>query len=388
MTTETINGAKTAALDSALSELVQLKWTWEYEDRSAQTTRRIEELTRQLESQGAGVYADCAVLLRKSMAGARPLSRMMLAKRKPPNPDAETATPLSPVEELVAALPVDFDKVQESDVPSLLARASQAPASTESTALEAPVRLPVRNATATDASHVRLFTEYGGLVHGGVISIGKSRLVCRAFSYFRHTSDRPLLGPGQTQRVHVVAGVCEQFDPAGKVVQRWSTAEKLQDVYQSTSQALPDQAWRVRNLLGTGEGFYEAPLTPDATRNLFKTIQGSGYAPIADSGTPNAKLYSGSDFFGVSPGPDSALENALYRGQGSASSGWVINTPYLSVFSPSPQLSTVIVAMVGVYREASWTTRGKPFKKLTTRMDRFTRKAQWSVRSFQLPLGD
>lgn len=378
----------TETIDSALSELLQLRWKWEYEERSAERTRQIEEHAAQLAATAPGIYADIAKSLVEEMKDAPPLDPPPLFV-PPPARDEETEAPLTPVETLLADLPVDWESDVEPDVEQLLTHLPE----TEPPPVR--TRLPLRNATTSTASHVQLFTEHGGLVHGGVVTIGESRLVCRAFSWFRHTATpRKLFGkfsaPGTTERVHAVAGVCEQFDSSGAVVNRLSTAKQLTDVYRTTSQPLLDGAWRAAALLGTGEGFYVTALTRDA---VLRVVRG-GNVVLPDTGVPDPRVY-GDNFFARSFGPNASPENALFDKRAVGTDGWVIKTPYLAVYAPDPRLVAprpslpyvpVIVAMLGVFRRGEWTTVRSKKKLVTT--TKFERESEWTVRSFKLPLPD
>jgi hypothetical protein len=332
------------AIDNALSDLLQRRWSWQYEEPGAAAAEQLERQAEQLASQVPDAYAACA---RSLATGLR---------------DAPAAAMASP--RRLAAAP----------------------------------RLPVRNDVGNPAPHVQLVTEHGGLLHGGVITIGNHRVVCRAFCYFRHTNNRTLLGVGNgtSEKVHVVAGVCEQFGPSGRIGEAWSTADDLKEMYRSTSQPLPDGAWRVTGV-EAGEGFYVTAVPSDVTKRMVLDAVRRKATPVTlpDDGVPDAQFYGGADeFFKVPPGPAAALENALFNNDALGTDGWVIKTPYLAVFAPDPARVMpdlrdphvpVIVAMAGAIRKAQWTTDGKRQK---TTMTHFTRSAQWRVRTFKLPLPD
>lgn len=377
----------TEQIDQALTELVDLRWNWLHSGKPSEMGKQVEEKAGKLAAEVPQEYQEFVGSIQNEVRSTPAMSAMSFG---PETVVAEATSPAavtsdSSVEDLMAALFELEGEATESQLARLTALAEKDSATAKESMMKGAGQLPVRNAGSTTAKHVQLFTQSNGLVHGGVISIGSSRLVCRAFRFYRS---------GNNHNLDVVAGVCEQMDASGKVVQRWTTAERLTDMYQNTSQPLPAYACRYDGGSTTGwmgfaggqtEGFYHgerfATELMNAIRaltkpNLLRPRATKGGLPFEVPDTGPHRDYYLKTSFSTPPGPDTAVENALYDKLPTASAGYVINTPYLSVFSPSPLLPIVIVSMVGVYREA-WMNASQS-------VTRFERKAGWTVRSFTM----
>lgn len=346
-------------IDRSLSELVELQWRWQHEGRTPALAREVEQMAGKLEAELPSDYREFAQSIRLTVSNPAALRGLKTDTRMTASPSAGALS-------------------------------------------SAAHQLPARNSGTTSAKHVQLFTQNNGLIHGGIITIGSNKLVCRAFRYFKRKA-----ALAASSYIEVVAGVCEQIDGNGRVVQKWTTAERLPEMYQSTSQSLPTYACRDDHNLGEGEGFYHSVQYASALTQALKDLRKKAtngkktftLAPIElpDDGQPDPAYYQGQfkaigqsqlpfsrlfailgHHFSTPPGPDTAVENALYNNRPIGTKGYVINTPYISVFSLGPSVPVVIVSMIGVYREAVLHFQGTPIMK------RFERKAGWSVRSFRL----
>jgi hypothetical protein len=239
-------------------------------------------------------------------------------------------------------------------------------------------KLPVRNQGTDIPGHVKCFREHNGLIHGGIIYKKNYTLTCKAYRYFRITSVFPAGSIG------IVAGVCEQADMSGKVVNKWSTAKRLQNYYSSTSMSLLNAACQVKRK--------KTPSPPPPTRYMAYDVHGyyippfdgtqfqemvSGLTPgnmnLPDTGIPFGTFYNPSPggLFYISPKYKDAVENPLYNKPVHCTMGFPICTPYIMIFSPSPYMKETIVLMIGAYRE-------KP--KIGSK---YYREAQWYCKTFR-----
>ena len=235
--------------------------------------------------------------------------------------------------------------------------------------------LPVRSQGTDIPGHVDVFKELNGLIHGGIIYTPTYTLVCKAYRYFVWTATQ-----GSETHIDMVAGVCEQKDPSGKVIDRWSTAARLHQYYAGTSIALPTTAVDSRSLRGSGRrkfkfkikippiywykyihGFY----MPDLFQ-LNKEIPSVNTLP--DTGIPWNCFYTRGKF-ARTPVPSNAVENPFFNQPAYCSEGFPICTPYIKIFSPAPECKQTIVAMVGAFREQSGSM--------------YRREAGWHCKTFQ-----
>ncbi len=196
------------------------------------------------------------------------------------------------------------------------------------------LRFPLPAPRVEVPGHVTALPETHGLVHGGVIQARGFRLVVKAFPFYEIKQESSSL----YRFVAVAAGVCDRFDGSGKLVSTWSTAERLGSRYASTAVALPPPP--LATIPGGIQGFFR--------------FRGRGIR----SWDRWKRLKRERDKLGIR-----------------SSSSFVIDTPYVSVFSLGPDSSAVIVSLPRVFRDA---TVGKDNKTVY----RFERKESWEVRLF------
>jgi len=357
-------------IDDKLTLLVNLKQQWKDEGCPGQLGDR---LRRELTS--------CPVKLELHRAFLENIEMEMdldLQERKIRRGEPEPA----PVEEPVqTAVPGDIDLsrcVQGSlhyeilkaleENPELLVKSSRG-------FRQEDRMLPVRNQGTDIPGHVDVFKELNGLIHGGIIHTPGYTLVCKAYRYFVWTATQ-----GGETHIDMAAGVCEQKDLSGKVINRWSTAARLHQYYAGTSIVLPTTAVDSRSLRDSGNrkfkfkikippiywykyihGFY----MPDLFR-LNKEIPSVNTLP--DTGIPWECFYTGGKF-AHAPVPSNAVENPFLNQPAWCSEGFPICTPYIKIFSPMPGCKQTIVAMVGAFREQSGGT--------------YRREAKWHCKTFQ-----
>lgn len=255
-------------------------------------------------------------------------------------------------------------------------------------------RLPVRNQTSTTAPHVQLFTEHNGLVHGATVQVGSSKLVCRAFRFFDRQYNSHRMRKSPLRQTDVVAGVCEQFNGSGKRVAHWTTAQRLPHMYQSTSQPLPNYACKYPRLSTNVSGFYIPKGLPLRVRVSIK--HGSKVDIVApDNGVPDPDFYGSKAGFGggklgglfrVPPLESEAVENPYYNRFPTGTSGFVVKTPYLEIFS-EPDMPTVIVGMISIFREGEFVEFADHGVVWVTRVSKYARgdvNKIWDVRRFNL----
>jgi len=201
------------------------------------------------------------------------------------------------------------------------------------------VTLPVRNHGNDIPGHIKVFKEHNGLIHGGIVYKKNYTLVCKAYRYFVYQN---------TNFIDVVAGVCEQKNKEGKVINQWSTAPRLQPNYANNSLPFLDIAMLYNNYAGiiTMQGFY---IPSDWAQHV---ISKNGHCP--DNGLPLPGIYNPiipAASFAKPPGYKIAIENALFNLLPTGGPGTPICTPYIKITAPHPDMKETIVQMVGVYRE-------------------------------------
>lgn len=398
-------------VEGALSELLALRDRWQRGGRTRSLAKAVQQKARELGSLSglAASFSDeiAAAVERPEIPGPRTripervggvievdgeidgLASMLAGD----TPSAASPAALAASSELA---PMAAKKKKTIDFGALLARESRA-------VMGELDRLPVRNQGQSNPGHVELFDQHDGLIHGGVVQARGFRVVCKAFRSFHCHSHKKV-----HRATDVVAGVCEQIaDGDKRIGAPWSTAKRLQDRYASTAVKLPKGACRVK--IGPGNlwrgipveisGFYRNSSWPRDLQAGFEAAAGkpvrrnppgtpSGFVE-SDDGLPNAVLYAGkvvdagkkslsfASGFLRNPPPAESIENALYATLPEPAPGFVINTPYLSVFSPGPDSPSVLVAMVGAYREARLIGVSPKF-----RITDFEREAQWHVKIF------
>ncbi len=196
-------------------------------------------------------------------------------------------------------------------------------------------KLPPRYSGRDVPGHVEHCREMNGLVHGGTITTRGYTLQCRAFLCDGHNV------PGL---VGGVGGCCEQRGLDGELMTRWSTALKGRQYYDDLSKPPPQ----------TFPFYFLNYSYPFGLLLRKKTGE-----HVHDSGVPYKDYRS----------QPRALWNPLCVPEMSEQSrNMPIVSPYVKVFSPSPDVRTTIVAMVGAYREIR---DGHPFSR-----------AQWEVKTF------
>jgi len=237
--------------------------------------------------------------------------------------------------------------------------------------------LPPRNFCSDIPGHVTCFKEHNGLIHGGVIKMPNGTLVCRAYrlTYMRryhgsHSYKR------DEHREAVAAGVCEKKDSAGKVVERWSTADILplqfvsKGYYSSTSVGLPPPA--VQRILYEKDG-------KRWNMAWFGYYFPSGWDGVNgyDNGNPTYEHWSslgGAYIWDFPPAHNTAVESPTYNFQENCTPGFVICSSYLKVFHPDPTSSEAIVCLIGAYRQQS---------QRKTAVNFHNRHAEWYVKTFR-----
>jgi hypothetical protein len=341
----------TEKIDLALAELADLEWHWQHEGRPFRLKNQIAELAGRLMAELPEEYRPYPKSIMEGVSGQSTAASLDPSPVESQPSTTDRASPLAEAEAFLTAMPEMWNELPEPVLEQLRAAPAQSEAPPEQSLTMAAGQLPARN-SGTTARHVQLFTQNNGLIHGGTIRIGSGALVCRAFRFFNWE--------GLT-RTDVVAGVCEQMDASGKVVQRWTTADRLKEMYQSATQPLPGFAASTTPA-GKTHGFYVSEQhiknVALAVNKTLKTKKPFPPVETPDNGTPATTIYQGRadtllgvmNPFSIPPGPDTAVENALFSTQPGATGGFIVKTPYLSVFSPTPQLPVVIVSMVTVSR--------------------------------------
>jgi hypothetical protein len=284
------------------------------------------------------------------------------------------------LEEELKSLPAGLSEIQERFIESLKEEVAQGgPLEVVPQAVErGPQMLPVRNQCTDIPGHVTCFKELNGLIHGGIIKAPTYSLTCRAFRlvymYRYHGSHKK---KRDEIREAVVAGVCEQKDSSGRIINTWSTASGLplnyvdKNYYSSTSISLPPSAiWMTlekKSDHGRWKrawfGYYFPPdwgiiSSPDKGRPIYEHWGSLGGNYIWDKHPPGA----------------AAVESPFYNQQFSCSEGYVICTPYIKVFHPDPNMKEVIVHMMGAYRHQS---------QRRTDLRFYGRDAQWYCKTFK-----
>lgn len=216
--------------------------------------------------------------------------------------------------------------------------------------------LPVRNQWHTDAAHVKLFQNHNGLIHGGIVRIGSGTLECRAYRTFETITRRLQHGKGSTFEVtEVIGGTCTVRNAAGTIVGTWSVAPGLREFYNAAKPAPPVQDGRA--------AFAE----PNYRRvyGFYRAGQKKGSDDIFDTGRPSfiVHMHDGKTVTDV--------DDVRYVQWPVSTDGFVIDTPYVSVFSPSPDFRNPIVQMIGSYR--------------SRKAKEVRRRADWYTKSFPLP---
>jgi hypothetical protein len=192
-------------------------------------------------------------------------------------------------------------------------------------------------------------------------------------------------GKGEDFSTAVVAGVCEQKDKSGNVISRWSTAERLQEYYSSTSIPLPTfpGRWDLSSGIFRGYYFNKWYYSNECFIEMKKQMK-NGHCCILESPddgipgnipyNPPANYNANFHHFMRPPTYKTAVENALCDQPAYCSDGFPLCTPYIKVFSPGPNFQKVIVSMIGAFREIR--ISGRPPQV------RYERKAEWYVKTF------
>lgn len=237
--------------------------------------------------------------------------------------------------------------------------------------------LPVRNQCTDIPGHVTCFKELNGLIHGGIIKAPTYTLTCRVFRliYMRRYHGTHKKKRDEIREV-VVAGVCEQKDSSGRVINTWSTASGLplkyvdKKYFSSTSISLPPGA--IRNILAEKKG-------KRWKRDWFGYYfpNGWGWESPDTGGQPTYEHWGslrGEYIWDRHPSGAASVESPFYNPQFSCDEGFVICTPYIKVFHPDPNMKEVIVHMMGAYRHQSQ-------RKTAVRF--YGRHAQWYCKTFK-----
>ncbi len=223
--------------------------------------------------------------------------------------------------------------------------------------------LPVRNRGVDIPGHVKLYNQCNGLIHGGTITTPGYTLECKAYRFIK----------GSTW---VVAGVCEQKDAEGKVIERWSTADHLKEYYSSTSRKLPEYALFCQRVYKPLKKFlfkglcvpiltgyylpYDKNLVVKAL-NIFNPKPQTVTFPDTGIPFPHPKLDSNSV---ISP---------FYNPVQESSFGYPISTPYIKIFSPSPQCRETVVFMISAFGKHLSINGGKQTEN----------KCKWDCKTFK-----
>jgi hypothetical protein len=159
----------------------------------------------------------------------------------------------------------------------------------------------------------------------------------------------------------VVAGVCEQKDSSGRVINTWSTASGLplkyvdKKYFSSTSISLPPGA--IRNILAEKKG-------KRWNRAWFGYYfpNGWGWESPDTGGQPTYEHWGslrGEYIWEKHPPGASAVESP---------------TPYIKVFHPDPNMKEMTAWMIGAYRHQS---------QRKTAVNFYGRSAQWYCKTFK-----
>ncbi len=362
-------------IEDHLAELAELRHRLDVEGHNEALAASVREAVESLPPDAPEVYrAFGAEVLRSVEAARGRRSRRPIVQAEPgklPGP-GEAATVIGP----------DGEEAQPG--PRSLAAAASASTNALSQAYDREVqaiaglgvRFPQRAPVVEEVpGHVTRLPEAHGLVHGGIVQARGFRLVVKAYRFFEHTKASTTL----SRHVEVVAGVCDRFDDSGKLAATWSTAERLEPWYASTSAALPAPPCVPAS--GGLHGFYRPASLLARFLNKEPKLR-----PLEDDGLPDPLFYTGKVLrdgkrstysltgFREAPFPATSLENALFTADARSSAGFVIDTPYVSVFSLGPGSPAVIVTLPRVFRDATIDSRGA--------VSQLQRSAGWEVRLF------
>lgn len=365
-----------AAIERALAGLMALKQRWVLEGGPNALAEELDRRAGELGVTSPDTVRAFADGLRSAVRRPAPVLAPGGVPAPPPDPPEVTAAGGVEAAVSVAAQPA---------LPHLAQLAKLYQAEVDLFKKKYP-RLPVRNSGADRPGHVRVFTEHGGLVHGGEVRAANFRLVCKAYRFFEHSTTRQ-----GVRHTEVVAGVCEQFAPDGRLLATWSTAERLQPRFASTTVALPATA---SVSTGTGFGYAHSGFYMSARRAL-DSMAPNPSVPGTDDGVPDPFLYTGRTIaygkknrlryglrsgFAIPPAPEVSVENPLFLGAaGEASPGFVFNTPYLSVCSLGPDTQDVVVAVLSAYRTAAF----GPDPRVTRPAEFARNPGEWHIRLFR-----
>ena len=239
-----------------------------------------------------------------------------------------------------------------------------------------PQMLPIRNRCTDIPGHVTCFKELNGLVHGGIIKAPTYTLTCRAFRLvWMKRRKKKIGGNYYEKREVVVAGVCEQKDSSGGIINTWSTATGLplkdwyigkQYYYYSTSISLPPSAIRKLEEKKKG-GIWFGYYIPD----------GWGWQDASDTGQPTYDHWGklkGEYIWNRYPSGAASVESPFFNQQFSCSEGYVICTPYIKVYHPDPNMKETSVWMIGAFRHQDQRKKGG--------VKFYGRSARWYCRTF------
>ncbi|MEL6345300.1 MAG: hypothetical protein AAFV53_19495 [Myxococcota bacterium] len=261
--------------------------------------------------------------------------------------------------------------------------------------------LPIRDPGPPDLPWVKPLPEtYRGLVHGGIVQGRGFYVIVRAFRSFEHLH----LPGAKRQQVEQVAGVCEIRRDDHSLIQRFSSEFSLHTQYESAHVPLTQNAMEIKEpRLKHLQGFYiPTSMVRSATIrykvHLRPQTLGIDYEPC-DDGLPEplhyipvcvdlerqSRISWPSCFSAIpaqhghdpDPGPEGSLEHALHIPSHAPMPGFVIDTPYVSVFAPGPDATSMIVSLVGVAREATVHVGRKTPRH--GRIASFTRRERWVV---------
>ncbi len=364
-------------LESSLAALAGLRHRLDVEGPSETLLAAVRE---QVEALPADAPEICRAFGAQVLKGVESAPR---ARRRPVVEIEPGEIPV-PGEDVVAVGPeelegeeVQLDRGRAAAAPSAPTPISQAYDREVQAIANLGVRLPLRAPAVNIPGHVTPLPETHGLVHGGVIQAHGFRLVVKAFR-FQETRKEGL----SYRQVSAVAGVCDRIDDDGKR-STWSTAQRLKQWYASTSAVLPAPPYAL--IPGGSHGFYRPAY-------LMRWLLSNGLkgptTPLQDDGLPDPLFYTGKvlrvgtasryshSAFREAPPPATSLENALFISNAGGNSGFLIDTPYVSVFSLGPDTSSVIVTLPRVFREATTDQNGT--------ITHFVREANpgWEARLF------
>ena len=216
---------------------------------------------------------------------------------------------------------------------------------------------PPRNRCIPEAGHVDCFDDHAGLIHGAVIRMPASRLTCRAFRQLWMRRYMGRSSRAETREV-VVAGVCEQTHPDGRLIRRWSTVDRLPTVHLDrgpwSTLAVSPPPPVVRLIAADGgrrkswifSGYY-LPLGWSFSTVLDPTVPADfNHWPALGAVQPWSQAPTGSE----------SVEGPLFDRPVDCTAGYVVCTPYLSILHPHPESAEVRVEMVSARRYFSYRT--------------------------------